>query len=190
MAADILLFQANEVPVGRDQIQHIEIARDIATSFNSQYGHLFTLPQSQVGKQAVLPGLDGRKMSKSYGNTIPLFAQKETLKKLVNKITTDSSQPNERKDPEQSLIFTIYKEFASSEHTEKMRQYFYDGISWGEAKQELFTILNEKLEEPRVIYNELMNDKAQLDRVLQEGAERAREIAVPFLKEVRKTIGL
>ncbi|WP_035179049.1 tryptophan--tRNA ligase [Alkalihalobacterium bogoriense] len=190
MAADILLFQAKEVPVGRDQIQHIEIARDIATSFNSQYGNVFTLPQSRVSEQAVLPGLDGRKMSKSYGNTIPLFAQKDIMKKLINKIMTDSSKPNERKDPDQSTIFTIYKEFATNEQTEKMRQQFYDGISWGEAKQELFSIVSETLEEPRVIYNEFMTDKAQLDRILQEGAERARDIAVPFLKEVKKTIGL
>ncbi|MFS0782680.1 tryptophan--tRNA ligase [Bacillus sp. 1P06AnD] len=191
MAADILLYNSDLVPVGKDQIQHVEIARDLAQTFNNKYGHTFTLPEYKVEEDtAVLLGLDGRKMSKSYNNTIPLFSDEGQLLKLVKKIKTDSSLPGEPKDPKSSLLFSLYKQFASAGQTEQMKAHYEDGISWGEAKQQLFEVMNEALKEPREKYNELMSNPERLDSILLEGAEKAREKAIPFMKEVRKKIGL
>lgn len=190
MAADILMFQTDLVPVGKDQIQHVEIARDIAESFNNNYGETFVLPQYQVQEgAALLPGLDGRKMSKSYHNTIPLFVEPKKLQKLINKIKTDSLPPEKPKDPDSSILFTLYKEFASSHEVEKMREQFSIGIGWGDAKKEVFNVMNKFLEEPREKYNELMASPKTLDEILVSGAERAREVSVPFLKEVKRKIG-
>lgn len=190
MAADILLFQSDKVPVGKDQIQHVEIARDIAESFNRNYGDTFKLPNYVVDDNtAVIPGLDGRKMSKSYNNTIPLFETAENLKKLVSKIKTDSTPPNEPKDPEASNIFLLYKEFATPGQIEELRNRYLTGISWGEAKQELFQVMNAYLEEPRNKYNELMASPGKIDDILFEGAKKARAMAAPLLEKVKSKIG-
>jgi tryptophanyl-tRNA synthetase len=191
MAADILLFQTEIVPVGKDQIQHVEIARDIAESFNHTFGETFTLPQYVIEKEtAVLPGLDGRKMSKSYNNTIPLFDEPKKLKKLINKIKTDSSPPDAPKNPNESIIFSLYKEFATEDQTEEMKNRFRSGIGWGEAKNELFEVMNEFLEEPRERYLELMDSPEKLNEILLQGAEKARKKTRPFLQEVKRKIGI
>ncbi|KAI7254784.1 hypothetical protein KC345_g11221 [Hortaea werneckii] len=191
MAADILLFQSDKVPVGKDQIQHVEIARDIAEGFNRNYGDTFKLPDYIVGENtAVIPGLDGRKMSKSYNNTIPLFESAETLKKLIRKIKTDSTLPHERKDPDTSNIFLLYKEFATPAQVQDLRNRYLSGISWGEAKQELFQAVNAFLEEPRKKYNDLMAAPELIDQILYEGARKARAIAIPLLAKVKLKLGL
>ncbi|KLV26049.1 tryptophan--tRNA ligase [Niallia circulans] len=191
MAADILAFQANMVPVGKDQIQHVEIARDIAESFNHQYGETFVLPEYIVDEEtSILPGLDGRKMSKSYHNTIPLFEEPAKLQKLINKIKTDSLPPEAPKDTESSILFTLYKEFASVEEIAQMHKKYESGIGWGEVKKELFAVMNRFLEEPRKKYQELMANPEKIDLILQNGAEKARARTLPFLQEVRKQIGV
>ncbi|MEZ2717659.1 tryptophan--tRNA ligase [Niallia circulans] len=191
MAADILAFQANMVPVGKDQIQHVEIARDIAESFNHQYGETFVLPEYIVDEEtSILPGLDGRKMSKSYHNTIPLFEEPAKLQKLINKIKTDSLPPEAPKDTESSILFTLYKEFASVEEIAQMRKKYESGIGWGEVKKELFAVMNRFFEEPRKKYQELMANPEKIDLILQKGAEKARARTLPFLQEVRKQIGV
>lgn len=190
MAADILLFQSDKVPVGKDQIQHVEIARDIADAFNRNYGDTFKLPNYIVDENtAVIPGLDGRKMSKSYSNTIPLFESEDDLKKLINKIKTDSTPPNEPKDPDTSNIFLLYKEFASPGQINVLKNKYLNGMSWGEAKQELFQVVNAYLEEPRKKYNEFMAAPDQIDQILFEGAKKARSMAVPLLEKVKTKIG-
>lgn len=190
MAADILLFQSDKVPVGKDQIQHVEIARDIAESFNKQYGDTFKLPSYVVDDStAVIPGLDGRKMSKSYSNTIPLFASAEELRKRISKIKTDSTPPGEPKDPDASNVFLLYKAFAAPEQAEALRQRLLEGIGWGDAKQELFQVMNAYLEEPRQKYQELMANPGQVDEILQEGATKARALAAPLLERVKERVG-
>jgi len=157
MTADILMFNANEVPVGKDQTQHLEMARDIAARFNHHFGEHFVMPQTIVAEdQAVLPGLDGRKMSKSYNNTIPLWLPEKKLRKHIMKIKTNLLEPGQPKDPYDSFVFDIYKAFATKHHTETFKQAFADGIAWGAAKQELFELINNELAEPRKRYNELM----------------------------------
>ncbi|WYU52204.1 tryptophan--tRNA ligase [Bacillus sp. FSL K6-0047] len=190
MAADILLFQPDVVPVGRDQIQHIEIARDVARQFNHIFGDVFKLPRVHIEeKVAVLPGLDGRKMSKSYGNTIPLFSEANELQRLVNRIKTDSLPPEAPKDPETSNLFTLYKEFAGPRQVEAMRARFAEGIGWGEVKKELYWAIDEFMSEPRRRYNELLVSP-EVDRLLAKGAERARAYSQPFLQEIKKAVGL
>ncbi len=190
MAADILMFRANKVPVGRDQIQHIEMARDIAQRFNHHYGNLLVLPEAVVGKEtAVLTGLDGRKMSKSYNNTIPLFLPEKKLRKMIMKIVTNSLEPGQPKDPDSSAVFQIYRAFASPEETAAMRRKFEEGIAWGAAKQELFEYLNAHLAPYRETYNRLMDDPAYIEATLKKGAEKARAISVPFLTQLREAIG-
>ncbi|KHF40621.1 tryptophan--tRNA ligase [Halalkalibacter okhensis] len=190
MAADILMLKTEVVPVGKDQIQHVEIARDIAESFNHVYGDAFVLPEYLVQEEvAVLPGLDGRKMSKSYNNTIPLFEEPKKLQKLINKIQTDSLPPEAPKDPESSIIFTLYQQFASTVEVEQMRAQYLSGISWGEAKKELFIVMNRFLEEPRENYKELIASPERLNEILLEGAQKARTISAPFLKEIKEKIG-
>ncbi len=191
MAADILLFQTDLVPVGKDQIQHVEIARDIAENFNKQYGDTFIVPEYVIEEEtAVIPGLDGRKMSKSYNNTIPLFEEPEKLKKLINKIKTNSSLPEEPKDPESSIIFSLYKEFSAQDQIEEMRKRFHSGIGWGEAKGELYRVMNSFIEEPRNRYNELMSNPEKIDHILLKGAERARAKILPFMREIKEKIGM
>lgn len=191
MAADILMFNANLVPVGKDQIQHVEMARDIAGRFNHHYGEHFVLPQAQVDDQvAVLQGLDGRKMSKSYNNTIPLFLPEKQLKKHINKIKTNLLEPGEAKDPDTSTVFQIWQAFATAEQTDAMREQFAEGIAWGEAKRQLFELLNEQLGEAREAYQDLMARPADIEEILQQGAIRAREYSQPFIKKLREAVGL
>lgn len=190
MAADILLFQSDRVPVGKDQIQHVEIARDIAEAFNKHYGDTFKLPNYIVDDHvAVIPGLDGKKMSKSYGNTIPLFETPDNLKKLIGKIKTDSTPPNEPKDPDTSTIFLLYQQFATPAQTEQLRNRYRSGISWGDAKQALYRVMNAYLDKPRNTYHELMAAPGHIDRILLEGANKARAMAAPLLKKVKTRIG-
>jgi tryptophanyl-tRNA synthetase len=190
MAADILLFQTDLVPVGKDQIQHVEITCDIAENFNRTYGETFTLPRYLVKQEsAIVPGLDGRKMSKSYGNTIPLFASSKELQKLIMKIKTDSTPPDSPKDPNTSTLFVLYREFASPEQVEEMRRKYRAGIGWGQVKQELFEVIDGALREPREKYYAYLEQPEELDRILKEGAERAREKARETLKIVKRRIG-
>jgi tryptophanyl-tRNA synthetase len=192
MAADILMFNANKVPVGRDQIQHIEMARDIAARFNHHYGEHFVLPEAQVDDNvnAVLQGLDGRKMSKSYGNTIPLFLPEKQLKKSINKILTNLLEPGQAKDPDTSPVFQIWQAFATPEQTTRMRQQFAEGIAWGEAKRQLFELINGQLGEAREKYESLLANPAHIEEVLQKGAAKARAYSQPLLEKVRDAVGI
>lgn len=191
MAADILLFGANEVPVGRDQVQHLEMARDLAQRFNHVYGELFTLPEAVVDEHvAVLPGQDGRKMSKSYNNAIPLWLPEKQLRKAIMKIVTNSLAPGEPKDPDDSSLFTIYLAFASPAQRAEMRAAYRDGIAWGEAKQQAFELINAELAQPRERYLELISRPAEIEQVLRQGAEKARAYAIPFLARIRDAIGI
>jgi tryptophanyl-tRNA synthetase len=191
MAADILMFNAHRVPVGRDQIQHIEMARDMAASFNHLYGEHFVLPEAQIEESvATLPGLDGRKMSKSYDNTIPLFAPREQLKKLIAGIKTDSRAPGEPKDTEGSALFQIYQAFASPAETAQLRQDFAAGISWADAKQKLFERIDTEIAPMRATYEDLIAHPEKLETLLQAGAAKARQIATPLTAKVRQAVGL
>ncbi|MBA2238708.1 MAG: tryptophan--tRNA ligase [Lysobacter sp.] len=192
MAADILLFNAHKVPVGRDQIQHIEMARDIGQRFNHLYGEHFTLPDAVVEEHvATLPGLDGRKMSKSYDNTIPLFAPRETLRKLIGSIVTDSRAPGEPKDPDDSNVFQLYRAFASAGETRAMRAAFADGIGWGEAKQALLERIDDELAPLRERYEALLARPAEIESILRDGAGRLRDShATPMMARLREAVGL
>ncbi len=191
MAADILLFNAHQVPVGRDQVQHIEMARDIAQRFNHLYGEHFTLPEAAIeASVATLPGLDGRKMSKSYDNTIPLFAPREQLRKLIAGIVTDSRGPGEAKTVDGSALFQIYQAFADASETAQFRQAFADGIAWADAKQALFERVDREIAPMREIYQRYMDDPGQVERVLRAGADKARAIATPFTARLRAAVGL
>ena len=191
MGADILMFKAHKVPVGRDQIQHIEMARDMATSFNHLYGEHFVLPEAAIDDHvATLPGLDGRKMSKSYDNTIPLFSSREQLKKLIGGILTDSRAPGEPKDTEGSALFQIYQAFATPDETAALRQAYADGIAWGDAKNTLFERVDQVIAPMRAQYEELIHNPARIEQTLLAGAERARALATPFIRELRAAVGL
>ncbi|RIW29270.1 tryptophan--tRNA ligase [Bacillus salacetis] len=190
MASDILLFNSDQVPVGKDQVQHVEIARDIAENFNRTFGEVLKLPQYVIEEEtAVIPGLDGRKMSKSYGNTIPLFTEEKALKKLINKIVTDSTPPEEPKEVKGSSLFTLYKEFAAEDEIESMREKYRKGIGWGQVKKEVFEVINRELREPRRKYYEYLEDTKALDEVLKRGAQEARSIAAVQLRKVKEMIG-
>ncbi len=192
MAADILMFRAQRVPVGRDQVQHIEMARDMAASFNHLYGKdLLVLPEAQVDDNvALLPGLDGRKMSKSYDNTIPLFAPADELRKKIMGIVTDSRAPGEPKDTEGSALFQIYRAFASPAETAALAQAFADGIAWGDAKQALFERIDREIAPMRARYAELIANPAEVERTLLRGAEKARAEAAPYIRQLREAAGL
>jgi len=191
MSSDILMFSAAKVPVGEDQTQHIEIARDIAQKFNRVYGEILKVPQVVLEKGVkVLPGLDGRKMSKSYGNHIPLFEEPAAMKKLIAKIKTDSLPPEAPKSTEGSILFELYQAFATPEQTEEMRAKFEKGIGWGYVKEDLFQLLDAQLKEPREKYKQLLEDKSIIANCLREGAEKARPQAQMLLKKMRTAIGL
>lgn len=191
MTADILMFNGQKIPVGKDQIQHIEMARDIAKRFNHIYGETFSLPEAVVDESGmIIPGLDGRKMSKSYGNTIPLFEGEKKFRKLINKIKTNSLEPGEPKDPNDCTLFSIYSAFTTEAEQAEVRQKYAEGIGWGDMKKFLFEFLNEELADKREEYNRLMADPAELDRILKTGAEKARSVATPFLADVRSKIGI
>ncbi len=191
MAADILMFKAHQVPVGRDQVQHIEMARDIAQRFNHLYGEHLTLPQALIEDSvATLPGLDGRKMSKSYDNHIPLFAPRQQLKKLIAGIVTDSRAPGEPKETEGSALFQIYQAFASADETAALRQAYLDGIGWADAKQVLFERIDREMAPMRERYTALMAAPEEMEEILRAGAEKARKLATPFTAELRHAVGL
>ena len=191
MAADILAFEADEVPVGEDQVQHIEIARDIAEKINRTYGEVLKLPKYIIQKEVkTVPGLDGRKMSKSYGNHIPLFESSKKMRKLVMKIKTDSTEPEEPKNPDDSILMDLYKEFASGDQVEDLKQRYHQGIGWGYVKQDLFEVMDSHIEPLRNQYNELMNDTNHLDNVLKVGAEQARERTKALMQRLRSQIGI
>ena len=191
MAADILMFNAHTVPVGRDQVQHIEMARDIAASFNHLYGDHFTLPEAAIEDNvALLPGLDGRKMSKSYDNTIPLFVPRDQLRKLIMGILTDSKAPGEPKAVTGSAVFQLFQAFASAEESAEFAQAFAQGIAWGDAKQRLFERLDQEIAPLRAVYDELIQDPARIEQMLQQGAAKARAIASPFTARLRHAVGL
>lgn len=194
MAADILMFNANKVPVGKDQIQHVEMARDMAGRFNHIFCKkepLLTLPDYQVDDNvAVLQGLDGRKMSKSYGNTIPLFLPEKKMQKHINKIKTNLLEPGEPKDPDTSTVFQIWQAFATAEQTAEMRQAFADGIGWGDAKKKLGALINEEIAEARERYEDLLARPADIEAELQKGAEKARAISRPLLEQIREATGI
>ena len=191
MAADILMFNAHHVPVGRDQVQHLEMARDIGQRFNHFFGEHFILPEAVVDENvAVLPGQDGRKMSKSYNNTIPLWLPEKKLRKSIMKIVTNSLEPGEPKQTEGSALFAIYSAFANAEQRQDMKQAFAEGIAWGAAKQQCFELINSELAEARSAYEELISDPSRIEARLLEGAQRAREIAAPFMQELRQAVGI
>ncbi|MGJ7607595.1 tryptophan--tRNA ligase [Variovorax sp. LT1R20] len=191
MGADILMFNAHKVPVGRDQVQHIEMARDMAQRFNHQYGEHFTLPEAEIDDAvATLPGLDGRKMSKSYGNTIPLFAPRAYLQKQIASIVTDSRAPGEPKETEGSALFQIYQAFADADETEMLRKAYADGIGWGDAKQLLFERIEVEVAPLRKRYEALMSDPAEIERILLIGAEKASALSQPFMTRLRHAVGL
>src|SRR6478752_298938 len=184
MGADILMFNAHKVPVGRDQVQHIEMARDMAQHFNHLYGEHFTLPEAEIDDAvATLPGLDGRKMSKSYDNTIPLFTPRAQLQKLIAGIVTDSRAPGEPKDTEGSALFQIYQAFASEDETVALRKAFAEGIAWGDAKQLLFERIDREIAPLRERYEALVANPQQIETILQAGARKVRERATPFMAE-------
>ena len=191
MSADILMFNANEVPVGRDQIQHLEMARDIATRFNSRFKPLFTLPEAKVDENVeLLVGLDGRKMSKSYGNTIPLWENDKKTQKAVNKIITNLKEPGEPKYPGESPLFEIYKAFTTPAENAEFTRLLADGLAWGEAKKLLAARINAELAEPRERYAALTARPAQIEDILQAGAQKARQKARGFLDQVREAVGI
>ncbi len=191
MAADILMFKAHKVPVGRDQIQHIEMARDMAASFNHLYGPQLVLPEAEIEDNvATLPGLDGRKMSKSYDNTIALFAPRELLRKQIAGLVTDSRAPGEPKSTEGSALFELYQAFATPDETEAMRQAYAQGIAWGEAKQQLFERIDREIAPMRAAYEEFMGHPQRIEDILQAGARKARALASPFMAQLRHSVGL
>ena len=191
MAADILLYGSHVVPVGKDQNQHVEIAADIAGAFNHTYGETFVIPEALIRPEvAVVPGLDGRKMSKSYDNVIPVFAPASVIRKRVMSFVTDSRPKEAPKDPETDALFGLYRLFANPEETEAMRKtYLRGGFGYGEVKQALFEVLERTFGEKRILYENYLRDRKQLDSVLQEGAEKARTIAAPIIQKARLVVG-
>ena len=191
MSADILMFNAEKIPVGRDQIQHVEMARDIAQRFNHNFTDVFSLPEAVVDEDgAVLQGTDGRKMSKSYNNTIPLFLAEKSLRKAINKIRTNLLEPGVPKDPDDSTVFQLWAAFASVEETARMRNEFQAGIAWGEAKKQLFELINSELADARDNYMRLMDDPGHIEAVLLQGAQRARQYSGEMICKVREAVGI
>ncbi|MFT4193824.1 tryptophan--tRNA ligase, partial [Ottowia sp.] len=191
MAADILMFKAHQVPVGRDQIQHIEMARDMAASFNHLYGEHLVLPEALIDDNvALLPGLDGRKMSKSYDNTIALFGPREQMRRQIMSIVTDSRAPGEPKSTEGSALYQIYRAFADDAEAAAFARSFADGIAWGDAKQQLFERIDREIGPMRERYEHLIAHPEEVERLLRSGAEKARALATPFIRELRHAVGL
>jgi len=192
MAADILLYDAHVVPVGKDQVQHLEITRDIASAFNRAYGDdTFVVPEARVDKEVMtVPGTDGQKMSKSYNNTLIIFLPEKELKKQVMGIVTDSTPLEDPKDPEKDNVFNLFRLLAPDDAVETMRQnYLRGGYGYGHAKKELLQVLMDGFANERALYQELMTDRGELDRQLQVGAAKARAIAEVTLARVRERAG-
>ena len=191
MAADILMFDSTHVPVGSDQNQHIEMTRDIATRFNHLYGPVLTVPESIIqDKEKVVLGLDGRKMSKSYGNVIPLLESEKTLKKSIMKIVTNSLEPGEPKDSKDCTVFDLYKNFATEEEILALQSAYDEGISWGDAKQKLFLKINSQLEPIRNKHDELHQNKDYINDVLHDGAKKAKFYAAEKISQIKEVIGI
>jgi tryptophanyl-tRNA synthetase len=191
MAADILMFKAAKVPVGKDQKQHVEMARDIAQRFNHHFGETFVLPDAVIGDNiATLPGLDGRKMSKSYANVVPLFAGEKELRKLIMKIKTNSLEPGQPKDPNDSALYDIYRAFATDAEAAAVRARYAEGIAWGEMKQLLFERINEEIAPARAEYERLIANPGEIEAQLMRGAEKARALSRPFIAEIRERVGI
>jgi tryptophanyl-tRNA synthetase len=192
MAADILLYGSHVVPVGEDQRQHVEIARDIALAFNYNYGNILVLPEAVIQETvAVIPGVDGRKMSKSYDNVIPIFAPSSQIRKRVMGIVTDSRPPEQPKNPDECNVFNIYRHFAEPTAVEAMRQrYLTGGFGYGEVKQALFEVLEARFGAARQRYEAYVKDRAYLEKMLLEGAEKARAMGAPLMRKVRKAVGV
>ena len=192
MAADILLYGSHFVPVGQDQRQHVEIARDIADALNHNYGRIFTLPEPLIQEEVMtIPGIDGRKMSKNYSNTLPIFADPKTLRKQVMRIVTDSKSPEDPKDPDACNVFGIYRYFATPEAVEAKRKlYLKGGLAYSDIKQELYELLEEKFGSKREAYLKLVQDHEHLDAILQQGAAKARAIGKPLMEKLRRKIGI
>ena len=190
MASDILTPNATHVPVGKDQQQHLEITRDIAEKFNSKYGKFFNVPEAVIQNEKTVLGTDGRKMSKSYNNIIPLLSTEKELRKSVMRIVTNSQEPGEKKEWRDNTLFVIYSSFASVEKQENMKNLFEDGIGWGDAKQKVFEDLNQMLLPIREKFMELSNNKKFIEEILKSGAEKVRLQTVPALKEVKKLVGI
>ena len=192
MAADILLFGTHVVPVGLDQKQHLEITRDVALIFNNTCGNILTIPEAVIREEVMtIPGIDGKKMSKSYNNVIPIFAPPNQVLKPVKRIVTDSKRPEDTKDPEECHIFAIYRHFADADAVAAKRElYLEGGLAYGAMKQELFELLEATFADKREHYNTLMDNTDELDKILEKGAEKARAIAVPIMARVRKAVGV
>ncbi len=192
MAADILLYGSHVVPVGLDQQQHLEITRDVAMMFNNNYREVLVVPEAVIRKEVMtITGLDGRKMSKSYNNVIPIFAPSNQVRKQVMRIVTDSKRPEEPKDPDECNVFAIYRHFTDADAVEAKRQLYVDGgLAYGDMKKDLFELLETTFSAQRDQYNLLMKNRAELDKVLESGAKKARDIAVPIMRKVRKAVGL
>ncbi len=192
MAADIVTFDANFVPVGKDQKQHVEIARDVAGAFNKAFGAVLQLPQPLIREEVMtVPGIDGQKMSKSYNNIIPVFATPDEIRKIVAKVKTDCSKVEDKKDPDTCLIYNIYKLIAPSDKVQSFRKRFLDGgLSWKEAKDTLADLIVDHFAPARARYNDLMNDKTQIQKILKKNAEKAKDVASTTLARVRKAIGI
>jgi tryptophanyl-tRNA synthetase len=191
MAADILLYDADIIPVGKDQKQHVEMTRDIAIKFNNAYGDTLKIPEPQIREEvAVVPGTDGQKMSKSYGNTIPLFGDEKAIKKTIMGIVTDSRGPEEPKDPDTCTVYQIHKLFLSESETKALADEYRAGIAYGKAKEKLLDAYMAHFGAFRQKRDQLAADPAALDRIMAEGAEKAREIAGETMMRVRKAVGL
>ena len=191
MAADILMFNADIVPVGQDQKQHIEMTRDIALRFNHHYGELLTPPEAQISETTgILPGLDGRKMSKSYNNTIPIFLDEKKLKKSVMKIKTNSLEPGEPKDSSTCTVFSLYKAISSESDLNELQIQYDNGIAWGEAKTILFDRLNQFLKPYKDEYDKIIEDRSYVEQVLMDGANRAKEVSTPLIEKIRSAVGI
>lgn len=191
MGADILLFSPDKVPVGPDQIQHLEMTRDIAQKLNhTSKKEILKIPKALILEENILPGLDGRKMSKSYQNEIPLFLESKQLQKRVRKIKTDSTPSQEPKETKNCIIFEIYKHFSSKEEMQALKDRYVQGIGWGEAKDILFEKLDKHFKDKRKIYNHYLNQTSELEKILKEGSEKARDSASDFLREIKKSLGL
>ncbi len=191
MAADILLYQADRVPVGKDQKQHLEITRDIAIKFNNTYGEVFTVPEAEIDDNvAIIPGTDGQKMSKSYGNSIELFTEKNILKKRVMSIVTDSTPVDEPKNPDTCNVFALYKLFASPEMVRGLAErYRAGGLGYGDVKKELLELIWDFFAPYREKHEELMADLPAVRKILLDGADKARYHAVKTLRKIRKRVG-
>ena len=190
MASDILTPNATHVPVGKDQQQHLEITRDIAEKFNRKYGNFFNVPEAVIKEQKTVLGTDGRKMSKSYNNIIPLLAEEKELRKSVMKIVTNSQEPGVKKDWKENTLFSIYSSFASKEQIEDMKQMFNDGVGWGDAKQMVFEDLNSLFTPIREKYLELNSNQKYIEDVLRSGADKVRKETLPLIKEVKRLVGI